>query len=221
MTEFELLADHMPRWRRKRNTEISVIDIAQLGYSIERLIRRWRNNYWPIKKGDPGCPIIPIIIGPHKLKAICDMGAGMNVIPLGIYDDILQLGALEDPDERVVLPDQTTQRIEGYLDDICLTVGGSYVTADFVILHTGYDPKDPIILDQPFLHTVKASIYVAIANMCFDINGKKRRFTFNPPYSQRQLSQGRQAGLNYISSLKIFKTSFYRELVIKGWQDDS
>jgi hypothetical protein len=54
MTELELLADHMPRWRHKRNTEISVIDIAQLGYSIERLIERWRNKYWPVKKGDPG-----------------------------------------------------------------------------------------------------------------------------------------------------------------------
>jgi hypothetical protein len=52
--------------------------------------------------------MIPIIIGPHKLKAICDMGAGMNVIPLVVYDDVLQLGALKDLDERVVLLDQTT-----------------------------------------------------------------------------------------------------------------
>jgi hypothetical protein len=112
----------VPQQRCKRNIEISVIDIAQPGYSIERRVGRWRDESWPVKKGDPSRPMIPIIIGPHKLKAICDMGAGMNVIPLVVYDDVLQLGALEDLDERVVLLDQTTRRIEGYLDDICLTV---------------------------------------------------------------------------------------------------
>jgi hypothetical protein len=126
--------------------------------------------------------MIPITIGPHKLKAICDMGVGMNIIPLSVYDDVLQLEALTNPNVRVVLLDQTTQRIEGFLDDICLTIGGSYVTADFVILNTDRDPNTPIILGQPFLHTVKPSIYVVAANKCFDINRKKRRFTFNPPY---------------------------------------
>jgi hypothetical protein len=54
--------------------------------------------------------------------------------------------------------------------------------ADFMILNTGHDPRAPIILGQPFIHTIKASFYVASANMCFSINGKKRRFTFKPPY---------------------------------------
>jgi hypothetical protein len=110
------------------------------------------------------------------------MGVGMNVIPLAVYDDVLQLRALKDPNERVVLPDQMTRWIEGYLDDICLTIGGGYIIADFVILHIDYDPRDPIILGRPFLHTVKASTYIASANMHFDINGKKRRFAFNSLY---------------------------------------
>jgi hypothetical protein len=88
------------------------------------------------------------------------MGAGMNIIPLLVYDDVLQLRALTDLDVHVVLLDQTTRRIEGFLDDIYLTVGGSYVTADFVILNTDHDPKAPIILGRPFLHTIKPSIYV-------------------------------------------------------------
>ena len=63
-----------------------------------------------------------------------------------------------------------------------MIIGGSYLTADFVILNIGRNPKAPIILGLPFIHTIKASIYIASANMHFDINGKKRRFTFNPPY---------------------------------------
>lgn len=90
-----------------------------------------------------------------------------------------------------------------------------------MILNTGCDPKAPIILGRPFLHTVKASIYVASANMCFDINGKKRRFTFNPPYPRTHLSRVNWAGLDDVDSIEILKTKFYREPVIKGWQDIS
>ena len=71
---------------------MSVIDIASLEYIIQRPPNRQRDDNWPIKRGDPGRPMIPIVIGNHKLKAICDMGAGMNVIPLLVYDDILQFG---------------------------------------------------------------------------------------------------------------------------------
>ena len=170
---------------------------------------------------DPGHPMIPITIGPHKMKAICDMGMGMNVIPLSVYNDLLQLGVLTDPDAHVVLPDQTTQWIEGFLDDICLTVGGSYVTANFMILNTNHDLTMPIILGRPFLHTVKASIYVAAANMRFDINGKKRRFTFNLPYPRRHSSRDNRASLYDVDSIEIVKMKFYHQPIIKGWQDIS
>lgn len=145
----------------------------------------------------------------------------MNVIRLVVYDSVLQLRALQDIEESIMLLDRTTWRIEGYLDDICLTVGGSYVTADFTILHTGYGPKNPIILGRPFLHTVKASIYVAAANMHFDILSKKQRFTFNPLYPRRQSRRSKRGGYGQVNSLEILKTNFYKQPIIKGWQDAS
>ena len=92
---------------------------------------------------------------------------------------------------------------------------------DFVILNIGRYPRASIILGRPFLHTIKASIYVASANMHFNINGKKRRFTFNPPYSRRHSSQVNRASLDDVDSIEIVKTKFYPEPVIKGWQDIS
>ena len=86
-----------------------IIEIAKLGYYIERPLARWWDDTWPVKKGDPSCPIIPIIIGPHKLRAIYYLGIGTNIIPISVYDDVLQLGALTDPNIRVRLPDQSTQ----------------------------------------------------------------------------------------------------------------
>jgi hypothetical protein len=122
------------------------VEIAKLGYYMERPIARWCDDSWPIKKGDPGYPIIMISIGPHKLNAICDLGADMNATPMPIYDDFLQLRVLTNPNMHVRLADQSTHRVEGILDDICMTVGGSYVTADFVVLDTDRSPKAPIIL---------------------------------------------------------------------------
>ena len=121
----------------------------------------------------------------------------------------------------MVLPDQTPQRIEGILDGICLIVDGSYVTADFVILNIGRNPKAPIILGLPFIHTIKASIYIASDNMCFDINGKKRRFSFNPPYPRRHSSRVNRVSLDDVDSIEIVKMKFYQEPIIKGWQDIS
>ena len=93
----EFLANHMPRRHRQKTNDIMIIEIAKPGYYKERPIARWWDDTCPIKKGYPGRPIILIIIGPHKLRAIYDLGAGMNVIPTSVYDDVLQLGALTDP----------------------------------------------------------------------------------------------------------------------------
>ena len=41
-------ADHMPQRRRKRTSEILVIDIAKPEYYIERPIGRWQDDSWPI-----------------------------------------------------------------------------------------------------------------------------------------------------------------------------
>jgi hypothetical protein len=149
----KLSANHMPRHRRQGTDEVKIVEIAKPGYYMEHPIARWWDDSWPVKKGDPGCPIIPIIIGPHKLKAICDLGTGMNVMPILVYDEVLQLGALTDPNIHVRLADQSTRKVKGILDDICLIVAGNYITADFVVLDTGHSPKAPIILGRPFLYT--------------------------------------------------------------------
>ena len=49
----------------------------------------WKDESLPIKKGDPGRPIIPIAIGPHIFQeVVCDVGASVNIMPKVIYDKI-------------------------------------------------------------------------------------------------------------------------------------
>jgi hypothetical protein len=59
-------------------------------------------------------------------EAICDFGASVNIIPKPA--------------------DQSLCYTKGILEDICVRVGSSYVTADFVVIEIGGDVKSPIIL---------------------------------------------------------------------------
>ena len=68
----------------------NLIDIhIVVGCYIEQSIGRWEDYSLPIKKGDPGRPIIPIAIGPHIFQeAAYDFEASVNIMPKVIYDKI-------------------------------------------------------------------------------------------------------------------------------------
>jgi hypothetical protein len=44
--KIEPAPDHPPRRRRKRDAEISIIDITQPTYDTKRLVGRWRDEAW-------------------------------------------------------------------------------------------------------------------------------------------------------------------------------
>jgi hypothetical protein len=68
----------------------NLIDIHNAGYYYTTPSKGgWEDHSLPVKKGDPGRPVIPIVIGPHIFQeAICDFGASVNIIPKVIYEKI-------------------------------------------------------------------------------------------------------------------------------------
>jgi len=96
-------------------------------------------------KGDHGHPIILISIGPHTLEAICHLGAGMNVIPMVVYDNVFRLALLLRTNMRVRFADRSTRHVEGFTDDVCVLVRDSYMVSHFVVLDTGREQTTPII----------------------------------------------------------------------------
>lgn len=183
-SESELSASHTPRNHVQGLDGIYTIEIAKSRFYIERLIGRWQDESLPNKKGDPVRPDISIMIGPHRLKAICDHGASVNIIPMAIYDDVLQFGSRIYTTMHVRHTDHSTRRVEGIADDICVLIGNSYVAVDFVVLNTRRDPEASIILGRPFLRTAKGTIYAATSDICFHINGKER-FSFKTRFHNR------------------------------------
>ncbi|WZZ88058.1 hypothetical protein YC2023_116637 [Brassica napus] len=58
----------------------------------------------------------------------------------------------------LVFTDRSVKLLVGVLEDLQVQIGNTTVPADFVVLELEYEPKDPLILAQPFLCTADAII---------------------------------------------------------------
>ncbi|KAK4709871.1 hypothetical protein R3W88_004384 [Solanum pinnatisectum] len=91
------------------------------------------------KKEDPGAFTIPCIIGLlHFAKALCDLGASINLMPLAIYKKL----GLGDPKPTVIqllMADRTVKKPIGVLQDVLVKVESFVFLADFVILDCDVD----------------------------------------------------------------------------------
>jgi hypothetical protein len=68
-------------------------------------------------------------------------------------------------------------------------VGQSYIPVDFMVLETGGDEREPIIMGWPFLSTTKAIIYVDTTKIYFTIKDKEKflfkdRILYSPTHPQ-------------------------------------
>ncbi|XP_070017329.1 uncharacterized protein [Nicotiana sylvestris] len=110
------------------------------------------------KLSDPGSFTIPCTIGSYAFaKALGDLGASINLMPLAIYTKIGN-GRARLTSMLLQLADRTVNRPTGILDDVLVQVGKFVFPADFVILDCQIGEEIPIILGRPFLATGRALI---------------------------------------------------------------
>ena len=114
----------------------------------------------PQKLKDPGSFTIPYIIGNAVFKrALCDLGANINMMPLSIF---IRLG-LEEAKPTIVtlqVADRSLKHPRGIIEDVLVKVDKFIFPADFIVLDMEEDKEIPIILGRPFLATGRALIDV-------------------------------------------------------------
>ncbi|GJZ13627.1 reverse transcriptase domain-containing protein [Tanacetum coccineum] len=86
------------------------------------------------KLGDLGKFLIPCGLNELKCKALADLGASMNLMPLSVWKEIAR--------------------------DVFVPIGKFTFPANFVIVDYESDPRVPLILGRPFLRTARALIDV-------------------------------------------------------------
>src|SRR3990170_3067706 len=107
----------------------------------------------PKKLGDPGITTIPCSIKRNYVKtALCDLGAGVNVMPFSLYRR-LDLNKLTPTEISLQIADKSTAIPIGICEDVPVVVANVTILTDFVILDIPEDDNMSIILGRPFLNT--------------------------------------------------------------------
>ncbi|XP_070003495.1 uncharacterized protein [Nicotiana sylvestris] len=139
------------------------------------------------KLSDPGSFTIPCTIGNFAFaKALYNLGASINLIPLAIYKR-LGIGRARPTSMLLQLADRTVKRPSGILDDVLIQVGKFVFPADFVILDCRVDEEILIILGGSFLVTWRALIDCETGELKMRLNDEE--LTFNVQKSMRQPSE--------------------------------
>nr|GEW15475.1 hypothetical protein [Tanacetum cinerariifolium] len=113
----------------------------------------------PEKLGDLGKFLIPCGFSELKCKALADLGASINLMPLsvwkklGLHDLIPTRMTLKLANHAICTPD-------GIARDVFVPVGKFTFPADIVVVDYESDPRVPLILGRPFLRTACALIDV-------------------------------------------------------------
>ncbi|XP_070013251.1 uncharacterized protein [Nicotiana sylvestris] len=139
------------------------------------------------KLSDPGSFTIPCTIGNFAfVKALCDLGASINLMPLVIYKR-LGIGRPRPTSMLLQLADRTMKRPFGILDDVLIQVGKFVFPTDFVILDCKVDEEIPTILGRPFLATGRALIDCETGELKMRLNDEE--IIFNVQKSMRRPSE--------------------------------
>ncbi|XP_052177517.1 uncharacterized protein LOC127791575 [Diospyros lotus] len=113
----------------------------------------------PPKCKDPGMFTIPCKVGNVRIeKAMLDLGASINVMPLSIYSS-LNIGPLKET--SVII--QLANRSNVYPEDVLVQVNEFVFPVDFYVLNMEEDDSSnlaPILLGRPFLKTARTKIDV-------------------------------------------------------------
>src|SRR3954466_7979124 len=125
---------------------------------IQGLALQSQGSFSFIKEGSYSWePTINMQVNDFDLKASCDLGSSVSIMPRKIYE-MLDLPPLEDCYLDVALNGNAKKKLMGSVNDVLIMVNNAYVPVDFYVLDVEYNASCPITLGRPFLRIVGAII---------------------------------------------------------------
>ena len=130
----------------------------------------------PQKLKDPGSFTNPCTIGNAIFeRALCDLGASINLMPLSIFKR-LGLGEARPTTVTLLLADRSLNHPRGIIEDFLVKVDKFIFPADFIVLDMEEDKEIPIILGRPFLATGRAMIDVQRGELKLRVQEEEVKF---------------------------------------------
>nr|GEV26622.1 reverse transcriptase domain-containing protein [Tanacetum cinerariifolium] len=164
----------------------------------------------PEKLRDPGKFLIPCGFNKLKCKALADLGASINLMPLSVWKK-LGLPKLISTRMTLELANRVICTPAGIARDVFVPVGKFTFLADFVIVDYESDPRVPLILRRPFLWTARALIDVHREEMI--LRDGDERLTLNMRHDTSSYSnQPQKESINMINVFNDLSEDFLENL---------
>ncbi|XP_022857587.1 uncharacterized protein LOC111378584 [Olea europaea var. sylvestris] len=171
----------------------------------------------PHKLKDPSSFNIPCNIGGITFdRALCDLGASINLMPLSVFKK-LGLGEMKPTTLTSQMADRPITYPKGIIEDVLMEVDKFIFPMDFVVLDMEEDEKVPLILGRPFLVIGRALIDVQEGKLTLQVN--EEQVTFNIYQEKKVLEKGKVNTFKMIQSAEVIAGNkgkgelFYNPLV--------
>nr|GFB08605.1 reverse transcriptase domain-containing protein [Tanacetum cinerariifolium] len=170
----------------------------------------------PEKLGDPGKFLIPCGFSELKCKALADLCASINLMPLSVWKR-LGLPELISIQMTLELANRVIYTPAGIARDVFVPVGKFTFPADFVIFDYESDPRVILILGRPFLRTARALIDVHGEEMI--LRDGDERLTLNITHDISSYSnQPKKESINMINIYDDSSEDFLEDLFATNHQ---
>ncbi|XP_043813687.1 uncharacterized protein LOC110617833, partial [Manihot esculenta] len=157
---------------RRKLTEREKVSV---GECVSAVIQR----KLPTKCKDRGMFAVSCKIGNVGIKkAMCDLGASINVMPLSIFN-LLNAGTLKGTSIVIQLVDRSVVYPKGVLEDVLVQVDQLVFPADFYVIDMEEDKSNTtsdILLGRPFLSIARTKINVHDGTLTMEFEGKVIKF---------------------------------------------
>jgi hypothetical protein len=112
-------------------------------------------------------------------KALCDIGAQVNVLSSKIYNKVQDHNLdLAPTSTKLIMGDGRTIRLLGIDCNINVIISGKCIPTDFFVIDAYHSNYDHIILVRPFLKLVDAVLDAGEGKVTTNLNGKKYTYNF-------------------------------------------
>ena len=156
--------------RKRRLSDLETVNLTE---ECNAILQR----KLPHKLKDPGNFTISCKIGNSIFeRALCDLGANINLMPLSIFRRLV-LGEARPTTVTLKLADRSLKHPRGVIEDVLVKVGKVIFLADFIVLDMEEDKEIPIILGRPFLATRRAMIDVQKGELKLRVQDDEVRFS--------------------------------------------
>ena len=155
--------------RKRRLSEFEIVNLTE---ECSTILQR----KLPQKLKDLGSFPIPCKIGNSIFeRALCDLRASINLLPLSIFRR-LGLGEARPTMVTLQLEDRSLKHPRGVIEDVLVKVDKFIFPVDFIVLDMEDDKEIPIILGRPFLATGRAMIDVHKGELKLRVQDDEVRF---------------------------------------------